>query len=277
MLEWILKPLELELMQRALVAAAIAGTICPIVGSYLIVQRLTLLGDVLTHTVLPGATLAFWQNQEVTWGALVSGLISSGAIFFVRSQAQIPVDAAMALLSSGFFAVGVLLVSLLRLRLDWHSFLFGDLLAVSTADVWRSLIIAALILSAVVLLYHPLLLLTFDRTAAEAMGLPVVWLEAGLMAGTTLAVIASMQTMGVVLVISLLVAPAIAAYLWVPSLHLMMAIGSCLGVLGTVVGLYLSYYANTPSGATIVLCGLGIFAIAWASAAVRQKIQSSRT
>ncbi|NJK33810.1 MAG: metal ABC transporter permease [Oscillatoriales cyanobacterium SM2_2_1] len=277
MLEWLLKPLELELMQRALVAAAIAGMICPIVGSYLIVQRLTLLGDVLTHTILPGATLAFWQNQELTWGALASGLLSTLAIYFVRSQAQIPIDAAMALLSSGFFAAGVMLVSLLRLRLDWHSFLFGDILSVSSSDVWRSLIIAALVLLAVVLFYHQLLLLTFDRTTAEAMGLPVRWLETGLMTGTTLTVIASMQTMGVVLVISLLVAPAIAAYLWVKTLHQMMMIGSCLGVIATVVGLYLSYYGNTPSGATIVLCGLGIFGIAWGTAVLRQKIKSQKT
>jgi manganese/iron transport system permease protein len=167
----------------------------------------------------------------------------------------------MALTSSSFFAIGILLISLLKIKIDLHGFLFGDILAVTQADMIRTAIITAIVLGAIAMFYQQLLFYTFDRVGAEAIGLPVNLIYLGLMAGVTLTIIASMQTMGVVLVVSLLVGPAITAYLLVKELHHMIIVGSGLGVTATVIGLYASYYLNLPSGPAIVVAVLLLFLI----------------
>ncbi len=159
----------------------------------------------------------------------------------------------MALVFSGFLASGVLLITILKSKLDLHSFLFGDILGVTSADLWRTLIIAVVVLISVAVFYRELLFYCFDPLATRAMGLPVHFIHFGLMAGITLTIIASMQSVGVVLVVSLLTAPAATAYLLVKELHLMMGLGAIIGVTASVSGMYISYYQNVPSGSAIVL------------------------
>ena len=257
--QWITEPLGLEFMRNALIAGGLAGIICPAIGCFLIVQRMALLGDVMTHTVMPGMAIAFFYKIDVAIGAFISGLGSAFLIAWLRSQTRVKVDAAMALTSSSFFAIGILLISLLKIRIDLHGFLFGDILSVSQTDTIRSGIITIIVLAAIAMFYKQLLFYTFDRIGAQALGLPVNLIYLGLMAGVTLTIIASMQTMGVVLVVSLLVGPAITAYLLVKELHQMIFLSSSLGFLASAIGLYSSYYLNLPSGPAIVLSVLILF------------------
>lgn len=259
MLEWLLEPLTFEFMRHALITGILVGILCPVVGTYLIVQRMALLGDVMAHSVLPGLAIAFFLRVNILFGAFVSGLLSAFLIAWLRSQTRIKVDAVMALIFSSFFALGVLLITLLRNKLDLNSFLFGDILGVTLTDVGRTLVVSLLILSLVKLFYKELLFYTFDRGGAEAIGLPVNLIYFGLMAAVTLTIIASMQTVGVVLVVSLLVGPAITAYLFVKELHQMMGFGAIIGVISSISGMYISYYLNVPSGPSIVLVGFGVF------------------
>lgn len=262
MLEWLLEPLAFEFMRHALIIGILVGILCPVVGTYLIVQRIALLGDVMAHSVLPGLAIAFFLRVNILFGAFVSGLLSAFLIAWLHSQTRIKVDVVMALIFSSFFALGVLLITLLRNKLDLDSFLFGDILGVTLTDVGRTVVVSLLILSLVKLFYKELLFYTFDRDGAEAIGLPVNSIYFGLMAAVTLTIIASMQTVGVVLVVSLLVGPAITAYLFVKELHQMMVLGAIIGVISSISGMYVSYYLNVPSGPSIVLIGFGLFLLA---------------
>ncbi len=258
-MEILLQPLQYEFMRNAMLAGILAAILCPVVGSYLIVQRMTLLGDVLAHSVLPGIAIAFFWRLEILTGALVSGLASAGLIAWIRTQTKVKEDAAMATIFHSFFSLGVVLISILKIRINLESFLFGDLLGITNSDVLRTALITLIVLALVRLFYKELLLYTFDPVGAEAMGLPVNKLYLALITGITVTIIASMQTMGVVLVVAMLATPALSAYLLVKELHQMMLWGSAIAIFGTVSGLYLSYYLALPSGATIVLVNFAIF------------------
>lgn len=261
MLNLLLEPLTFGFMRDALLIATCLGILCSVVGSYLIVQRQGILGDVIAHAVLPGIAIALFLGVDIFLGAFISGTFSTFVIAWIESQSRVKIDAAMALVFSGFLALGIMLISTFKSKVDLHHFLFGDILGVTTADVWRTLIITVITLLLVKLCYKELLFYTFDPLGAKASGLPVNLINFGLTAAITLTIIASMQAVGVVLVISLLIGPGVTAYLLVKELHQMMFVGSIIGVIGSVGGLYISYYQNVPSGASIVLfiCGLFLF------------------
>jgi manganese/iron transport system permease protein len=262
MFQWLIESIHIEFMRNSLIIGIFVGILCPVIGTYLIVQRMALLGDVMAHAVLPGVAVAFFLRVEILFGAFTSGIISAFLIAWLRSQTRVKVDAAMALIFSSFFALGVLLITLLKNKLDLHSFLFGDILSVTMTDVWRTGIIAIVVLLLVKIFYKELLFYTFDRLGAQAMGLPVDWIYLGFMAAVTLTIIASMQAVGIVLVVSLLVGPAIAAYLLVKELHQMMGLGAIFGVISSITGMYISDSYNLPSGPSIVLVSCSLFILA---------------
>jgi manganese/iron transport system permease protein len=259
MLDWLLDPLGYEFMRNAIAIGILVGILCPVVGSYLIVQRMALLGDVIAHCVLPGLSLSFFFGIDILIGAFTSGILGALTIAWIRSQSFLKVDAAMALTFSSFFALGVTLIAVLKNNLDLDSFLFGDILGVTSTDILRTSIITLLILPIVRLFYKELLFYTFDRTGAQAIGLPVNVIYLGFMAVTTLTIIASMQAVGVILVIALLVGPALTAYLLVKELHQMMMLGAAIGMFASLTGVYLSFYQNIPSGPAIVLVSSTLF------------------
>ena len=262
MLNWLIEPLSYDFMRGAIAMGILTGILCPVVGTYLIVQRMALLGDVIAHAVLPGLAIAFFWGVNTLVGAFISGVFSTFVIAWIRSQSRVKADAAMALAFSSFFALGVTLITLLKSELDLHSILFGDILAVTIDDVQRTAIITLIVLLLVKLFYKELLFYTFDKLGAQALGFPVNALHYGLMAAITLTIVASMQTVGVVLVISLLVGPGITAYLLVKELHQVMGLGAILGILASISGIYTSYYLNIPSGPAIVLVTFSLFLLA---------------
>lgn len=261
MMNLVLDPLQLEFMRNALMMSALVGILCPIVGSYLIVQRMALMGDVMAHCVLPGLSTAAFFGIHRSIGAFISAMLGSFLITWIRSQSRVKVDSAMALTFSSFFALGVTLITLLKNKLDLDSFLFGDILTVTTGDLMGTAIVAALILVAIFLFYKELLFYTFDKVGAEAIGLPVSTLHLGMMVMITLTIISSMQVVGVILVIALLVGPALTAYLLTKELHEMMGLGAAIGIASSLTGIYISYYNNLPSGPTIVLVSSSLFLI----------------
>ncbi|MBD3881362.1 metal ABC transporter permease [Phormidium tenue FACHB-886] len=262
MLSFLLDPFNYDFMKNAIAAGVLVGILCPVVGTFLIVQRMALLGDVIAHAILPGLAIANFLGIDLLIGAFAFGMVSTAVIHWIQSQSRVKIDAAMALTFASFFAFGVTLLTLLKSRLDLHELLFGDILSVTPADVWRTGILAVLILGLVALSFKELLFYTFDRTGAEASGLPVGVINFCLMAAITLTLIVGMRIVGVILVVSLMVGPAIAAYLLVKELHWMMVVGSVLGVVSSVTGMYASYYLNLPSGPAIALVVFGLFLLA---------------
>jgi manganese/iron transport system permease protein len=262
---WLVEPLQFAFMQRSLAVAILVGIICSVVGSYLMVQRLALLGDAISHSVLPGLAIAFWLGLNIFVGAFVTGVISTVLIGWIHTRSPIKEDAAMGIVFSAFFALGITLITTIQKdnKIDLNHFLFGNILGVTAGDVRDTAIIAALVLAAVVLLYKELLFYSFDPLGAQASGLPTTWLNAGLMVLIALTVVASMKVVGVILVLSLLIAPGATAYLLVPRLHQVMVVGALVGVFSSVSGMYLSYYVNLPSGPAIVLVVSAIFGLAF--------------
>jgi manganese/iron transport system permease protein len=261
MMDWLLDPLGYEFMRNALIAGVLVGVLCPVVGTYLIVQRMALLGDVIAHAVLPGLAIANFLGIDLLVGAFASGLISTFVINWIRAQSRVKVDAAMALTFSSFFGLGILLLTVLQSRIDLESLLFGDILSVTSGDITRTVFVTIGVLLLIKLFYKELLFFTFDRLGAEALGLPVTAINIGLMAAITLTIIVGMKTIGVILVIALMVGPAITAYLLVKELHLMMAVGAVLGAIASISGMYLSYHFDLPSGPTIALVVFGLFLV----------------
>jgi manganese/iron transport system permease protein len=262
-MEIIFEPLQFEFMRNALIIIILLGFLCAVTGSYLIVQKMGLLGDVIAHAVLPGLAIAFYLGIDIFLGAFISGICSTLIMAWIKEESKIKIDVAMALVFSSFLALGIMLITLLKSKIDLHSFLFGDILVVKEGDVWRTLLITVLVLFFIKLFYKELLFYTFNPLGAQASGLPVKWLNLGLISAITLTIIASMQGVGVVLVVSLLIGPSITAYLLVKELHQMMILGGIFGAISGVTGIYLSYYLNVPSGASIVLVVSCFFLIAF--------------
>ncbi|NES98078.1 MAG: metal ABC transporter permease [Desertifilum sp. SIO1I2] len=263
MLNLLLEPLGYEFMRNAIAIGVVVGILCPVVGTYLIVQRMALLGDVIAETVIPGMAIAYFFRLNLLAGAFVSGICSTLLITWIRANSRIKVDGAMAIICCSFFALGILLISILRTNIDLEALLFGDILGVRVTDVQRTAIVAVIVLVLIKLFYKELLFYTFDRQGAQALGLPVNFIYFGLLAAVTLTIISSLQIVGVILVVSLLICPGITAYLLVKQLHQMMWLGSLIGVVSTVSGMYLSYYFDIPSGPAIVLVTFAFFLLAF--------------
>lgn len=253
MLDVLLEPLGYEFMRNAIAIGVLVGILCPVVGTYLIVQRMALLGDVIAETVIPGMAIAYFFQFNLLIGAFISGVFSTILIAWIRANSRIKIDGAMAIICSSFFALGILLISILRTNIDLEALLFGDILGIRFWDVQRTAIVAFIVLVLIKIFYKELLFYTFDRQGAQALGLPVNSLYLGLLAAVTLTIISSLQIVGVILVVSLLICPGITAYLVVKQLHQMMIVGAVVGVFSTVSGMYLSYYFDLPSGPAIVL------------------------
>ncbi len=265
MWSYLIDPLQYEFMQRSLIIAVLVGLICAVVGSYLMVQRLALLGDAISHSVLPGLAIAFMLGTNIFVGAFIAGVLSTMAIAWIRARSPIKEDAAMGIVFSAFFALGVTLITLIQKdnKIDLNHFLFGNILGVTQQDVIDTALISAFVLIVVILLYKELLFYTFDPLGAQAAGLPVNLLNFGLMVLIALTIVASMKTVGVILVLSLLITPGATAYLLVQRLHQVMFLGAAIGVVASVSGMYLSYFYNLPSGPAIVLVVSGFFLLAF--------------
>lgn len=263
MLEALIEPLQYSFMQRSLVIAILVGIICAIIGSYLMVQRLALLGDAISHSVLPGLAIAFIIGADIFIGAFIAGVLSTVAIAFIRTRSPIKEDAAMGIVFSAFFALGITLITIVQKdnKIDLNHFLFGNILGVTAQDVRNTAIISAIVVTVVVLLYKELLFYTFDPLGAQAAGLPVNLLNFGLMVLIALTIVASLTAVGVILVLALLITPGATAYLLVKKLNQMMILGAIIGIAASISGMYISYFFNLPSGPAIVLVASGFFTL----------------
>ena len=264
MLTWLIEPLEFEFMRQAIAIGFSLGILGAVVGSYLILQQMGMMSGVISHAVLPGISIAFFLEINLAIGAFVAGILSALVVIGIQKRSRIKVDAAMALTLTSFLALGVILITSLKTnQVNLDEILFGDILGVNSGDVWRTITITIVVLLLTKLFYKELEFYTFDPVGAKACGLPVKLLYFGLICAITLTIVASMQTVGVLLVMSLLVGPAITSYLLVRELSQMMLLGSIIGASSSIIGMYCSYYFDLPSGAAIVLVIFVFFLLAF--------------
>ena len=263
-LAWLVEPFQYAFMLRGLAASLIVGIICPVLGAYVVLRGMAFFGDALAHIILPGVVIAFMLNLPMALGALVVGVLAALAINTISQRTDMREDAAIGVVFAGAFALGVALISTQRsYAIDLAHILFGDLLGVSTTDLWLMGGLALIVLAAVFSFYKEFLVLSFDPTLATTLRLPVKFLQNLLMVLLAVVIVISLQAVGVALVLAMLVTPASTAYLVTRRLPTMMAIAAGLGALSSILGLYLSFYMNIASGPAIVLTQTTIFVVAY--------------
>ena len=254
MIEWMAAPFAYAFMQRGLLAALMVGVLCAVIGCYVVLRSMAFLGDAMAHAVLPGVAVAYLLNGNLTLGALAAALVVALGIGFLSRQGTIKEDTAIGILFSAALSLGIVLISSIRTyAVDLSHILFGNVLGVSSADLWLTAVLGAAILLITFLAYKPFLLISFDPVLAATLRLRVELFRNLLLMLLALTIVVSMQTVGVGLAAAMLVTPGATAYLLSRRLPVMMGISAGLGAAASVIGLYASYYLNVASGAAIVL------------------------
>lgn len=261
---WLTDPLALELFQRALVAAVLMGATCGAIGAYVVLRRLAFIGDALSHAVFPGVVLAYIAGVSIFAGAMIAGALTSVAIAIVSRGQRIREDTAIGIFFAGAFALGIVLISTQSgYQRDLSAFLVGDLLGVGWDDIAVSAVTGIGVIGVLVALRKELLLASFDRVYAQALGYPVFALELLLLLLLTATIVVSLSAVGIILVLAMLVTPAATARLLVDRFTPMMILGAALGALYGVVGWYASYHLAWSPGGSIVLVATLAFLLAF--------------
>src|SRR4051794_33885867 len=241
-------------MQRAIVEVVLMGLTCGLIGTYVVLRGMAFIGDALSHAIFPGVVIAFLLQTSFFLGAITFGVITAVTIGGLARNRRVSEDTAIGVLFAGMFALGIVLVSGVRgYTADLASFLFGDVLGVSTTDLISSVLIGLLVLALLILFHKELVLTAFDKDMAEAEGLPVALIDLGLLILIALTIVVSLRAVGNILVVAMLVTPAAAARLWTDRLVVMMALSALFGALGGVLGLLMSFHTDRAAGGMIVL------------------------
>ena len=250
-----------QFLNRALITSIIVGIVCGTVGSLIVLRGLSLMGDAMSHAVLPGVALSFLFGIPMFVGALITGMIASIFIGYITSSSKTKPDAAIGISFTAFLASGIIIISLINTTTDLYHILFGNLLAITNSAFLTTIVIGSIVLILIIIFYRPLMISTFDPTFSRMSGLNTTLLHYFVMLLLSLVTVASIQTVGIILVVALLITPASTAFLISKKLYSMMIIASLISVISSIVGLYYSYIYNIPSGATIVLCTFVIYII----------------
>jgi manganese/iron transport system permease protein len=263
-IELLVQPLRYPFMVRGLLASLMVGTLCAVVGTYVVLRGMAFFGDALAHAILPGVAIAYLLEINLFWGALIMGLLTALGIGYLSRRSEIKEDTAIGVFFAAFFALGVALLSTVQTySVDLTHILFGNVLGVSDTDLVLIAGLGLLALLAVVLLYKELLVVSFDPILAATLRLPLNALNYLLLVLIAVTVVVSLQTVGVALMVAMLVTPAATAYLLTRRLWHMMIVGAAIGAVSSVAGLYLSFYVNVASGAAVVLVCTAFFVLAF--------------
>ena len=258
--EFIQGLLDFQFLQNALITSVMVGISAGIIGSFIILRGMSLMGDAISHAVLPGVALSYMLGSSYIIGATIFGMASAALIGFVTKHSRLKNDTAIGIVFSAFFALGIILISFARSSTDLYHILFGNVLAVRDSDMFLTAAVLVIVLIAVPLFYKQLKLTSFAPTIAKSYGWNISAINYGLMFLLTLVAVTSLQTVGTILVIAMLITPAATAYQLTDKLLVMIVLSTVFGTLSSIVGLYFSYSYNLPSGATIVMAA-GVFFI----------------
>jgi manganese/iron transport system permease protein len=264
-MDLLLEPLGTTIFIRALVASALVGIVCAVVGTYVVLRGIAYIGDAIAHAGFPGVVAAYMLSIPFYVGAAIAAVSTALAIGWVTKRAGIRQDTAIGVLFAGTFALGVFLFSTIQGYVaDLFSFLLGNVLAIGPEDLVALVVIGGGVILVVALLWKELLYATFDPLGAAASGIPVDRLEYLFLALVALTIVVSLQAVGIILVVAMLITPAATAQLVSVRFTRLMLVAALVGVGSSVIGLYLSYWFDVASGATIVLVQTAAFILALA-------------
>ena len=246
-------PLSYEFMTRALIASIMVSIVCALLSCWLVLIGWSLMGDAVSHAVLPGVVLAYVLDVPFAIGALVFGFLAVILIGAVRDTSRVKEDAAIGIVFTTLFAFGIVLVSVTPSDTDLMHIIFGNILGVSRQDLTQILILTLAVLLVVLLKRRDFTLYAFDPTHAHAIGMSPRLIGAVMLALLAVTAVATLQIVGVVLVVAMLIIPGASAYLLTNRMSMMLIIAPAISVGSSLIGLYTSYYADTASGGMIVL------------------------
>ncbi len=277
MIELLTEPLTYAFIRRGLLALMLVGGLTAVVGCFVVVRGMAFFGDALAHTILPGVALSYTFSGgslggNLFVGGLGAGVVSALIIAWMTRDERLKEDTAIGLVFVTMFALGIVIISTQQnYSVDLTHILFGSINGITTTDLLVMSGMAAGVLVVILLLYKELMIISFDLSLAHTLKLPVELLRVLLLVLIAVTIVASLQSVGIALMLALLIAPAATARLLVNRLHWMMMIAAGLGMTSGVIGFYLSYYLDVPSGATIVLTMSGIFAVVFLAQMVWQR------
>ena len=255
--------LNFHFLQNALITALVVGIVGGAVGCFIILRGMSLMGDAISHAVLPGVAITFILGINFFIGAIVFGLLASTIITYIKSNSIIKSDTAIGITFSSFLALGIILIGIANSSTDLFHILFGNILAVQDLDMWITIAVALLVLTTITIFFRPLLLTSFDPILAKSIGVKVTFYHYLLMVILTLVAVTAMQSVGTILIVALLITPAATAYLYANSLKTMILLSSGFGALASVLGLFIGYSFNIAAGSSIVLTSALLFLISF--------------
>jgi ABC-type Mn2+/Zn2+ transport system permease subunit len=263
-MQWLIEPLTYSFMQRGFLAAIMVGILCAVIGCYVVLRGMAFLGDAMAHAILPGVAIAYLLKGNLLVGALIAAVVVALGISLFSKNGTIKEDTAIGIFFAAALSLGVALISGIRsYAVDLSHILFGNVLGVSINDLWMTGILSLIVIAAIIILYKPFMVISFDPILAATLRMPANLLRSLLLVLIALTVVVSMQTVGVGLVAAMLVTPGATAYLLTRRLSRMLIISAIIGGVTSITGLYLSFYLNIASGAAIVLCATFMFILAY--------------
>ena len=263
MIDYIIGPFQYGFMVRALIVSVLVGVMCPLLGAYVVTRGRAFMGDALAHSVLPGMVIAFLLGISPFFAAVPAGIVIALLMGIVSRRTGISEDTSIGIVFAGMFALGLVMLSrATNVNVNIEDLLLGQVLGVSQTDVYVSLALTALVLLGLYAFHRQLVYTTFDQIGASVVGIRTGLVEYVLLALLALVIVIGIQAAGIVLVMAMLITPAATAYLLARRFVGMMIIGAIMGAFSAIIGLYLSFYADLPSGPAMALIATLMFAFA---------------
>lgn len=277
MIETLVQPLQFEFMRYALVIAALIAVPTALLSCFLVLKGWSLMGDAVSHAVLPGIVLAYMAGLPLGLGAFAAGMACALATGYLKENSRIKQDTVMGVVFSGMFGLGLVLYTSIRADVHLDHILFGDMLGVGPADILETGVIGAVVTGVLLLKWRDLRLHAFDPAHARAIGLPVRLLHYGLLAILSLAIVGALKAVGVVLSIAILIAPGAIAFLLTRRFGPMLGVAVAVAVTASLVGVYLSFFLDSAPAPTIVLTMTAMFltAFGWTGIRTRQTVRAT--
>ena len=260
---FITEPLMHDFMRRAILISSLVAAVCGLLSSFLTLKGWALMGDAVSHAVIPGVVVAYALGVPFSLGAFIFGVGSVALIGFIKQKSRVKEDTVIGLVFTGFFALGIVLVSKIKSNIDLMHILFGSPLGISLSDINQTIFISLLVVSLLTIFRKDLMLYCFDPRHAKTVGINVLFLHYLLLTCLSLAAVVGLQTVGIVLVVAMLITPGATAYLLTDKFDRMSLISVLSSIISSVLGIYFSYWFDIETGGSIVLVQTFIFLFAF--------------
>jgi manganese/iron transport system permease protein len=263
MIDLLLEPFSYSYMVNAIWVSALVGGVCAFLSAYLMLKGWSLIGDALSHSIVPGVAGAYMLGLPFSLGAFSAGGLAAGAMLFLSQRTKLREDAVIGLIFTGFFGLGLFMVSVSPTSVDVQSIVLGNILAITPEDTLQLVLISVVTLGVMLVIWKDLMVTFFDESHARSIGLRTTWLKAIFFTLLSAATVAAMQTVGAFLVIAMVVTPGATAYLLTDRFPRLIQLAIALGVVTSALGAYLSYYLDGATGGIIVVLQTLVFLVAF--------------